>query len=166
MSGGTATFRMSIKNPAGEEQLERLLKHLSWNGPCQADFIISQKDGKAYLTDVNPRFWTSLYQSVASGVDFPYLTYRLATGEDFEPILDYKEGVQTRWFWGDLRVFVSRFKNGSKGDAFLDFIKSFKSGIKYDDFKLNDPLPFFIFPIFPIYQIIRQRSLSPTRGGY
>jgi predicted ATP-grasp superfamily ATP-dependent carboligase len=139
---------------------------LGWNGPCQADFIISQKDGKAYLTDVNPRFWTALYQAVACGVDFPYMTFRLAAGEDVKPALDFKEGVQTRWFWGDLRVFVSMFKNGKKIDALFDFIRSFKSGIKYDDFKLSDPLPFFIFPIFPIYQIVRQRSLSPTRGGF
>jgi predicted ATP-grasp superfamily ATP-dependent carboligase len=166
VSGGTATLRISIKNKESETKLEKLLKHLNWHGPCEADFIISEKDGKVYLTDVNPRFWTSLYQSVACGVDFPYLTFRLAIGDDFDPVVDYKEGVQTRWFWGDLRVFASKFRNGRKAGILLDFIRSFQPKIKYDDFKLCDPLPFFIFPIFPLYQILRQGSLSPTRGGF
>ena len=83
-SGGQATLRVSVDHPEAVVHFERLLRELRWHGVCQADFLVAEKTGIPYLIDINPRFWGSLMQGVASGVDFPYLLYRIASDGDVE----------------------------------------------------------------------------------
>jgi len=70
-TGGQATMRISVPNERAEGYLERMLKELKWHGICQADFVIDGKTNIPYLIDINPRFWGSLTEGVASGVDLP-----------------------------------------------------------------------------------------------
>lgn len=58
----------------------KLMKPIRWNGIAQIDFLWDgNKETKPKLLEVNPRFWAGLYQSVQSGVDFPWLIYKLFT---------------------------------------------------------------------------------------
>lgn len=166
VSGGAATVRESIYNENTESSLFRLLAHLGWHGVCQADFIHDEISGDYYLLDVNPRLWGSVYQAVASGIDFPYLLYLLATEGDINKHLNYKIGIRTRWIWGDLRAFKDYIKMSQhKVKDTLDFMNLFDHGIAFDDFDWRDPLPFFVFPFFYMRQAFQQRTLHPDRGG-
>jgi len=40
--------------------MERVLAVLNWNGYCQMDFILDEKSGQPFLTDINPVHWYSL----------------------------------------------------------------------------------------------------------
>ena len=121
-TGGKATFRISIKNERAEAYFEQILKELQWHGICQADFIVERKNGIPFLVDINPRFWGSLTQGIASGVDFPYLVYKIANDQDVEPVKTFKTGVMTRWIGGDIRGFPQYLK---KTNNKIDFIKDF-----------------------------------------
>ena len=61
------------------------------------EFKKDPRDGQCKLMEINPRFWGSLELSVLSGVNFPYLLYRMETEGDIEPVIDYKEGIRCRW---------------------------------------------------------------------
>ena len=76
--GGAPTVRISSRQPLMEDYLYTLLRSLDWHGVCQADFILHAETAEPYLLDVNPRFWGSVFGAVMSGVNFPYLVYRLA----------------------------------------------------------------------------------------
>ena len=163
MKTGQATLRISLNSPQAEDDLQLLLEQLSWHGICQADFIIEKGTGIPYLVDLNPRFWGSLAQGIASGVDFPYLYYQIAMEGDVKPVLQFKTDVMTRWIGGDMRAFLPFLKEAPKKLQFMkDYL--FMSGAKIvkDDFFLDDPLPFFTWHLDAAVRMIKYRSLSPT----
>ena len=142
--GGQATCRISVSHRGAEENLQLLLEHLGWHGVCQADFIIEKGSGRPYLIDINPRFWGSLVQGIASGVDFPGMICRIAAEGDVPPVEGFRTGVKTRWLGGELRGFPAHFARADSRLAFLrDFFLSPMPTARFDDFSLTDPLPFF-----------------------
>ncbi len=82
-SSGFGVLRQTIDAPYLVELTERLLGPLNWNGVAEVDFRSCGGDFRdARLIEVNPRFWGGLFQSVESGVEYPWLLYQLmATGE-------------------------------------------------------------------------------------
>jgi len=114
------------------------------------------------MIDINPRFWGSLAQGIASGVDFPYLLFKIAIDGDVEPVDGFRTNVMTRWIGGDIRGFPQYMKLSRNKVKFLkEFFFSSSDNITYDDFDIKDPLPFFIWGLDAIYKIIKQRTLKP-----
>lgn len=158
---GQATCRISISNKAAEDNLQKLLEHLAWHGVCQADFIIENETQIPYLIDINPRFWGSLTQGIASGVDFPYLVYQIALNGDVDPVDGFSEGVVTRWLGGELRGFFQNYSRAKKKPQFLrDFFPFGNSVQLYDDFSFKDPAPFLAWGLDAIYRILRFKQLK------
>ena len=160
-TGGQATMRISIRSPAAEGHFRRLLESLAWHGVCQADFVVDATTRTPYLIDLNPRLWGSLAQAIASGVDFPYLIYRMAREGDVEPVADFRTGVVTRWLGGELGAFLPHLR---KSDAKLRFMRSFyfppTRTALYDDFSLSDPLPFVAWLSDAALKALKYRSLN------
>lgn len=163
LKNGQATLRISIDSPRSESDLQRFLEHISWHGICQADFVVDKDSGSPYLIDLNPRFWGSLVQGIASGVDFPYLYYKIALEGDVTPVNGFKTGVMTRWIGGDLRAFFPLLKDSHNK---LEFMKTFffpgNGKIQKDDFSLEDPLPFFTWYIDAIVRVLKNKSVKPV----
>ena len=140
VSGGPSTLRESIKNPKLVEIAFELLKILKWQGVAMVEFRTDPRDGIAKLMEVNPRFWGSLQLSIFSGVDFPYLLYKLVTEGDVKPIFDYKESVKCRWMLpGDILWFLSAPNKVGNLRKFCKFRTN------YDIISLEDPGPTFGF---------------------
>jgi predicted ATP-grasp superfamily ATP-dependent carboligase len=160
-TGGQATMRVSIRSPAAEAHFQRLLENLAWHGVCQADFVVEATTGIPYLIDLNPRLWGSLAQAIASGVDFPYLIYRMAREGDVQPVAGFRTEVVTRWLGGELGAFLPHLR---KSDAKLRFIRSFyfppTRTALYDDFSLSDPLPFVAWLSDAALKALKHRSLD------
>lgn len=160
-TGGQATMRVSIRSPAAEAHLQQLLESIAWHGVCQADFIVDATTGAPYLIDLNPRLWGSLAQAIASGVDFPYLLYRMAREGDVEPVAGFRTGVVTRWIGGELGTFLPHLR---QSQAKLRFMKSFcfprARTALYDDFSLSDPLPFIAWMSDAALKALKFRSLK------
>jgi predicted ATP-grasp superfamily ATP-dependent carboligase len=133
VSGGPSTLRKTIKNDDVIELAFKLLKKLHWTGVAMVEFRIDSKDKKPKLMEVNPRFWGSLQLSIISGVDFPYLLYKLMMEGKLEKNLFYKKDVICRWMLpGDLFWYFSapcKLKN-------LDNFIKFKTN--YDIISFND----------------------------
>ena len=87
---GASAVRESVDWPEAEEAAVKILSHLNWHGIAELDFR-KGTDGAAYLIEVNPRFFGGLHQAVAANVDYPYLLYRIACGEQIReaPEVDY-----------------------------------------------------------------------------
>ena len=161
LSGGQATLRISVRNEKAENYLEKLLKELKWHGICQADFIVEEKSNIPYLIDLNPRFWGSLVQGIASGVDFPYLTYKMAIDGDIKIKNDFKTGVATRWIGGDFRTFYDFLKSKkNRKESICKFIFPRLGKIYYDDFKIDDPMPIFVWFADVFLRAIRKHNFN------
>jgi predicted ATP-grasp superfamily ATP-dependent carboligase len=160
-TGGQATQRISLRSESAEAHLQRLLEDMNWHGVCQADFIVDKTTRIPHLIDLNPRLWGSLVQAIASGVDFPYLLYRMAREGDIAPVPGFKTGVITRWIGGEFAAFLPHLKRSPHK---LRFLKSFffpsVRAAAYDDFSLSDPLPFFTWLVDTLLKAVKFRSLK------
>ena len=131
-------MRESVRVPELAEMGVRLLSSLNWYGVAMVEFKIDPRDGRAKLMEVNPRFWGSLQLSIHSGIDFPYLLYRMAVDGDVEPVNGYKVGVRCRWIGGDVLSFLRDRNRFKKVSSFFNF-----RGEKFDILSWDDPAPFF-----------------------
>lgn len=138
VKGGPSTLRESVKRDDIKEIAEYLMKTLKWIGVAHVEFKIDVRDEKPKLLEINPRFWGSLQLAIESGVDFPFLLYKLAMEGDIEPVKDYAVGVKCRWLLpGDLMHFLKNPDRFRLNPSFFDF------RIKDDIISAGDPMPTF-----------------------
>jgi glycosyltransferase involved in cell wall biosynthesis/predicted ATP-grasp superfamily ATP-dependent carboligase len=153
-SGGVGVLRESIG--LDEELLKRslaLLSDFSWQGVAMFEYKIDVARGIPYLMEINGRLWGSLQLAIESGVNFPVLLVRAALGIIGPPVLEYREGVRSRWEWGDVdnllavlfqssaELALSSERPGRLG-AIRDFVRSSWYGTHPEVLQVKDPMPF------------------------
>lgn len=149
-SGGVSVYRESI--PLDESLVGpglRLLEQLDWSGVAMVECKREQATGRQVIMEVNGRFWGSLQLAIDAGVDFPALLVRCAAGEAVAETRQYRVGVRSRWFWGDVDHLWLRLRrngngNGSAGSrlgAVLDFLRLAPGRDRFEVGRWNDPLP-------------------------
>jgi predicted ATP-grasp superfamily ATP-dependent carboligase len=152
--GGVSVYCESIRPSADLLQRSaKLLREFGWQGVAMVEYKVDQNDGTPYLMEVNGRFWGSLQLAIDAGVDFPTLLVAAALGRRVEPVMDYRIGVRSRWWWGDVDHLVARLRHSDKQlslgrgspslwRAVADFLRFRRAGDRNDVFRLTDPLPF------------------------
>ena len=148
-SGGPSTIRVSTKNRELEEYAEEILSKIKYHGVAMIEFKYNEETGKGWFIEANPRFWGSLALAIQSGVDFPYLLYKMAIDGDIDPVFDYKIGTTTKWIMGDISAIFDRIIQGKNVSKIGPI--SFKAD-GYDDLYFDDPLPFFLEPISLLFR--------------
>ena len=154
LTGGTSVLRESVPpDPTLLKYATDLLKSLHWHGVAEVEFKVDPRNLAPKLMEINARIWGSMNVAIESGVDFPYLLYLLAKGEQIRPIFKYKIGVKFRWLKGDSQNLHSILRGepklvntepANKLNAVLRFLQFYEKNIHYDGFTLYDPLPFFM----------------------
>ena len=110
-SGGVSVLSKSVLvDPDLASHAKKLLENVNWHGVAMVEFKVAS-DGTPYLMEINTRFWGSLQLAIDAGVDFPYLLYQLACGEQPVPVTDYKTGIKLRWLLGDLDNLYLTLRN-------------------------------------------------------
>ncbi len=101
VTGGPSTCAESVYD-------ERLLKYgltimekLKWHGVAMVEFKKDVNDDNFKIMEINPKFWGSLDLAIASGVDFPYLLYKMITEGDIKKQGKYKVGLRYMWPFPD-----------------------------------------------------------------
>jgi len=137
ITGGPSTLRESVHHPQIEELGIQLLRSLQWYGVAMVEFKVDPRDNQPKLMELNPRFWGSLPLAIHAGVDFPYLVYKMAMGEEFDPVLEYETGVRCRWLLpGDILHFLTNPRRFQLHPSFFQF-----RGMAYDIISRHDPMP-------------------------
>ena len=71
-SGGGSAYSESVDaDPTLVASAGAMLAHLGWEGPAMVEFKIDSASNRAYIMEINGRFWGSLQLAVDAGVDFP-----------------------------------------------------------------------------------------------
>jgi predicted ATP-grasp superfamily ATP-dependent carboligase len=145
--GGVSVMRQSVQTPPDVyDAAVRLALAIGLEGICEVEFR-RDADGDPLLMEVNPRLPGTLDTSIRSGVDFPLLSWQLATGRPVNRVPGYRPGVRTRWLHGDLRWLrdnynrASRPDSMSRGRAIWTFISEFARTRHYDHFDMHDLAP-------------------------
>ncbi|MDB6063069.1 MAG: hypothetical protein JWM78_3172 [Verrucomicrobiaceae bacterium] len=101
-AGGVSTLSESAPlDPQMHGMAKKLLDAAEWHGVAMIEFRVDPA-GKAYLMEVNTRFWGSLQLAIDAGVDFPHLLYRVCNEENPQIVDKYSTGRRLRWLLGDL----------------------------------------------------------------
>jgi predicted ATP-grasp superfamily ATP-dependent carboligase len=151
-TGGISTLRVGAAVPRIEEYAHHLLESVRFHGVAMVEFRYDERTGRCWLLEVNPRFWGSLALAVQSGVDFPYLLYRMATEGDVEPVTTYRIGRVVRWLLGDIGALIARLGQRGSMSSIKGIRRPWASG--YDDLYFDDPLPFAVSPILSLRKAI------------
>jgi len=157
-TGGISTLRVGVTNPILEEYAQRLLQSVKFHGVAMVEFRHDERTGKNWLIEVNPRFWGSLALAIQSGVDFPYLLYRMATDGDVAPITNHCTGRIVRWISGDVRAVANRWP------SLKNMFSIFREGPRadgYDDYYEDDPLPFFASIPLSLWKLVGTAHWPP-----
>ncbi len=69
-----------IHNEVVLQTVSSIVKVLNWSGVADFDIIFDQQHSKAYIIEINPRYWGSLLGAIHIGVNFPYYHFLLSKG--------------------------------------------------------------------------------------
>jgi predicted ATP-grasp superfamily ATP-dependent carboligase len=153
-AGGVSVYCESVSpDPALIAESERLLRRFEWRGVAMVEYKLDSGTGTPYLMEVNGRFWGSLQLAVDSGVDFPALLVRAATGDKPPRVCDYRVGVRSRWLWGEVDHLWARLRRSdtelalprgspSRIRAIGDFLTVWRPGDRSQVLRFGDLRPF------------------------
>jgi len=145
---GTSVLRERIKeNHILEDFTEKMVRALEWTGIGHFDFIGNHNLTDIKLIEMNPRFWGALNLSIVNGFDFPKALVSMVLNgyPDVTSFNETSTSYASRWIVGEIIAFISELKKKKYGaGSNIQRTEKKKYLIKYDDFTIQDPLPFFI----------------------
>jgi predicted ATP-grasp superfamily ATP-dependent carboligase len=147
--GGVSVLSESAPlDPALQESARQLLTSVGWFGPAMVEYRIDPQ-GKAYLMEVNGRFWGSLQLAIDSGIDFPWLLCQVLAGPDTTSPARVASRARLRWLLGDLDRLIILLRDRSySSSAKLRNVGSFIAtcfdlSCRQEIFRWRDPAPAF-----------------------
>ena len=146
--GGVSVLSESAPvNETLRASAEKLLHAVHWHGVAMVEFRVSD-DGTGYLMEINPRFWGSLQLAIDSGVDFPWLLYRVCTGAN-PPQVTWRHR-RVRWLLGDLDrlylVLKAPLSSYSGKEKILEVLRFLRPGLRtrHEVNRWHDMRPFWL----------------------
>jgi predicted ATP-grasp superfamily ATP-dependent carboligase len=153
-TGGPSALAETIELDATLlEHTTALFRRIGFTGPAMAEYRIRRRDGKAYLMEINGRFWGSVLLASAAGLDLPYLYWKMLNGLSIsEAETRYRVGIRGRNLVGDSKCLLFCLKGGfdrwpgqivTRRSALKAYFESFFDARTNEMiFTWEDPLPF------------------------
>lgn len=154
-AGGVSVYREAIPpDPDLLAAATRLLTALDWEGVAMIEGKRDLRTGAWAVMEINGRFWGSLQLAIDAGVDFPVLLVAAALGHPLPSSPpEYRIGVRSRWWWGDLdhlalRLLRSRDRLAldesapGRWQVAREFLQWRRGRDRAEVERLGDPAPF------------------------
>lgn len=126
--GGVSVWSESCQpDPKIEQQARAILDRVQWHGVAMVEFRVDDQ-GKAWLMEVNTRFWGSLQLAIDAGFDFPWLLYQSCILKQEIGAPQWQAGNRLRWWLGDFdRLYlVMKSPDYSAADKFRAILQFFR----------------------------------------
>lgn len=135
--GGPSVVARSIADDELRQLGKALLESLNWHGVAMVEFKRSDRDGRLYLMEINPKLWGSLDLAIASGADFPvWIARAIVDGSLPASSGEYELGVTYQWLVPHgLKSFV-RYP-----DLRAPLFRNVLRRSVRTDVRLSDPIP-------------------------
>ena len=118
ISGGTSTARVTFRHPGLEQATARLFAAARFSGVGMAEFRYDPSADRAWLLEINPRYWGGIGTAIASGVPIPVLHLRaLLSNEPPTDVIVPTRMVESRWLLGEVRAGVELLRAGRWRDV-------------------------------------------------
>lgn len=139
-SGGTGVLRETVDGARLAGPSNRLMERVGWHGVAQVDYRwTGEADDAPQLIEVNPRFWAGLFQSIASGVDFPWLLFQMVCGRPLDRAYEARIGTRTRTplagLYGAIRHSIDEDRLDEIADAWRRAVSGEEGGSRWASLK-------------------------------
>lgn len=153
ITGGASTLARSVYKEDLKILGDKILKELKWSGVSMIEFKRDIFDNSLKLMEINPKFWGSYELSYVAGINFAYLNYLTAIGEEV-PQTSYKQEVYFRWVIpGDFLWYM--FSNRRERKKF----KELKRKVRFKtNLHLDDPLVILHHLVHLIFKIFKSKK--------
>jgi predicted ATP-grasp superfamily ATP-dependent carboligase len=142
--GRASSYVETIDDPGVERDASRLLGTSGLTGIVEVEFKRDPRTGENLLLDVNPRAWG--WQSLCgrAGVDFPWLLWRMASGEAVPPA---RAAPGVRWvrMTTDVLAAAGEVRAGRLSPG--AYLRSLRRPLEFAVFARDDPLPSLFGPL-------------------
>jgi predicted ATP-grasp superfamily ATP-dependent carboligase len=138
---GDGSLQMVVEDPGIADLSRRLLKAFRYRGFVGVEFKQDPRDGRFKLMEINPRTVSGNQMTVAAGVDFPYIGYRMLTGDPIPTGEIGRAAPGTKYIneeW-DLKAFLALRKEGTL--TFGQWVKSIQGTKARALWAWDDPAP-------------------------
>jgi len=135
-----SSFVEAAPVPEVVELAQKLLLHMRVSGMVEVEFKYDRRDRKYKLLDINVRPWGWHTLCIACGLDFPYMQYCAATGqEQVAPFPSPRYGVHWIRMLTDLPAGLQEIRAGITTP--YAYLKSLWGPTTFSVFAWRDPLP-------------------------
>lgn len=170
LTGGGSSYRVTEAiDPILAEWVSLLAKRLRWHGVAMVEFKNDRDQGKAWLMEINGRFWGALPLAVAAGADFPRYLFEHMVDNKHVFQNGYRVGLRCRnlakeAIWLREAIGSRKAKNElvmlpSYSQIFLGCCRIMNPKERSDMLELRDPWPGLI----DLWRIARQ-TLNDLRN--
>ncbi len=144
--GYSSSFVETLEVPEIAAASRRLLAAIRYSGLVEVEYKFDSRNRAFKLLDINPRLWTWSALGARAGTDFPYLLWRMMTGE---PVPQQAGKAGVRW----MRIstdFPAAIHEMLLGRLTLGrYLRSFRGPIQFALMAADDPLPGLLdLPVF------------------
>jgi D-aspartate ligase len=158
--GYTSTFVETIARADVEQAACRFLDSLGYDGLVEVEFKHDARDGRLKLLDVNARVWTWIALGDRAGVDFPYLFWRLAMGEEL-PSARGAPGVGWMHVSRDIVAALQEMAGGHLAPR--DYLASLRGPLQFAAYTADDPLPGMLDVPLALARVFTKRMPAALR---
>jgi len=136
--GRASTYVETVNCPEVVEPSLRLLRAIRYTGLIEIEYKRDARDGVLKLLDMNPRVWGWHTLCARAGVDFPWLLWLLASGEEIPPTRA-RAGVGWLRLTTDTPTSVKELL--ARRLSIREYVRSLRSPRERAIFAWDDPLP-------------------------
>ncbi len=159
--GKTSTFVESCLNEEVAAASRRFVESLAYTGLVELEFKYDPRDRRYKLLDVNPRLWNWISLGAAAGVDFSFLAWRLAMGDQVSPV-EGRPGAA--WIHASRDALTALQLLAGRKISLSDYVRSLQMAPSLAVFAKDDILPSLVdLPVVASRLVVRQ--VSALLGG-
>jgi predicted ATP-grasp superfamily ATP-dependent carboligase len=136
--GRASTYVETVEEPEVVEPSIRLIGEMGFTGLVEVEYKRDPRDGVYKLLDINPRVWGWHTLCGRAGVDFPYLAWLLARGEE---VPELRAAAGARWvrLSTDLPTSLREIAQGRL--SVRTYLRSLRGPVESAIFARDDPRP-------------------------
>ncbi|MBN1185290.1 MAG: ATP-grasp domain-containing protein [Bacteroidales bacterium] len=164
VTGGSSCFNVTIHNDSLVDICFAVLKTIGWVGFADFDLIEDPDDGIIKILEINPRIPACIKSAVESGIDYGNIIVDSSLGNELKTY-EYYPGKQLRHIGFDILWF---FQSSHRFKADPNWFIFFGKKLSFQDFSLDDPLPFLFGTAGNIRKLISahfRKSKSKTQNS-
>jgi len=136
---GFGCLVQSVEYPELLELGKTFFLKIGYRGVGSVEFKLDKKDNKLKLIELNPRYWQQNGLADKCGMNFPLMNYLDLTGQEPDPMFDYRQGIKWVNIYSDFESFREYRHRGQL--SAIEWLHSLRGEKMLSDLTSDDILP-------------------------